>query len=780
MKTHSLLLSASVIATLAWAGAAAAQATSPPPAPRPGAELEEIIVTAERRSESLQTTAIAASVLTGQDLANRGIGLVDQLQFIAPSVVINNFGQGIDFNIRGIGKGEHNTQTTTGVITYRDYIPSFPGYFTEEPYYDIARVEILRGPQGTFAGQNATGGAVFVTSNDPIINGGNTGFIQGQLGNYTDIGLQGAVNLPINDTLAARVAFNAETRDSFYDIKGPWTGDDGSLESGSIRVGLLWKPSDALTVLFKADYNYIDMGAYPADAVLAGPAPRPPAKPVLTTSDLFNISANAEQKALDKFGRAVLKIDYQFDGGTTLRSVTGYQDGTTTYKADLDGTSDGIWTFRDVADETLFSQELNLISRDEGPFTWVVGAFYQTNDYKFPAGEFIIHAPPPPAFCTTLNCDYVLWGTNDTWNAAGFAQVAYELSNGVSFSLGARYTDAHTTNHVQVDQYYTPPPCPPVGYPATVCGAHIDDDQSESFSGWSGKAAVDWTINADQFLYAFVATGFKPGGLNVPVGFGLPDPFTEETVTSYELGWKSRWFDGHLNMQLNGYYNDYNDFQVIVGYPTYPTFGFELNVPETTTIYGFEAQFQAAFGALSLDAGIGTTNSKLGKFYATDTRVPTELLVPGFPQYGGKYRAGCDPKTGPELPAGFTPALAPYVDWTTCQNLKGNEQTYAPQFTFNLGGQYDFTLSGGDMLTPRISFSHISSQWATLFENAAYGDRLDSRNIWNAQLAWQHGKVVSTLYGTNVSDEHYVGALNSGLRFAGPPMQFGIRVMMSF
>ena len=132
-----------------------------------------------------------------------------------------NFGQGLEFNIRGIGKGEHNSQTTTGVITYRDGVATFPGYFQEEPYYDIANVEVLRGPQGTFVGQNSTGGAVFVTTNDPIINGGYHGYVAGQLGNYSDVAAQGAINIPISDTLAARFAFNTEYRDSFYHISGP-------------------------------------------------------------------------------------------------------------------------------------------------------------------------------------------------------------------------------------------------------------------------------------------------------------------------------------------------------------------------------------------------------------------------------------------------------------------------------------------------------------------------------------------------------------------------------
>src|SRR6185437_13404305 len=140
-------------------------------------------------------------------LANKGVNTVDALQFATPSVVVNNFGQGNDFNVRGIGKAEHNTQTTTGVITYRDGVPTFPGYMQEEPYYDVANVQVLRGPQGTIVGQNATGGAVFVNTNDPSINGGAHGYIAANYGNYNDLGAQGALNIPVDDTFAARVAF---------------------------------------------------------------------------------------------------------------------------------------------------------------------------------------------------------------------------------------------------------------------------------------------------------------------------------------------------------------------------------------------------------------------------------------------------------------------------------------------------------------------------------------------------------------------------------------------
>jgi iron complex outermembrane receptor protein len=157
MRLRSCWLGVSVLALLSTGQAVAQSVPADPgasteqaesPAPQQG----DIIVTARRRNENLQTTPLSGSVLSGTDLANKGVSSVDALQFATPSVVVNNFGQGIDFNVRGIGKGEHNTQTATGVITYRDGAPTFPGYFAQEPYYDVANIQVLRGPQGTIVG----------------------------------------------------------------------------------------------------------------------------------------------------------------------------------------------------------------------------------------------------------------------------------------------------------------------------------------------------------------------------------------------------------------------------------------------------------------------------------------------------------------------------------------------------------------------------------------------------------------------------------------------------
>lgn len=771
MKRSVLWLSVSALA-LCWYSEARAQASE-----EESYQLETVVVTGNRRVENLATTGISATVLSAQDIEKKNVVTIDQLQFSAPATVINNFGQGINFNIRGIGKGETNTQTLTGVITYRDGVATFPGYFSQEPYYDIAGVEVYRGPQGTFVGQNATGGAVFVTTNNPQIGGGYSGYLLAQYGNYYDTHLQGAINIPISDTLAARVAFFGDRRSSFYSITDSDPADNcpgnkyagckpgynpGDVRWAAGRVSLLWQPNDRLKVLLKYDADYLDSGAYPAgnyteasstlQAWSGVPAANVGQPNPHYSSDPFHFTANSPQLALDRFTRAVLKIDYEFANGITVRSVSGFQNGNTNWAADLDATDYGAWTsssnpknwyFEDHVDETIWSQEINVISPENWRVSWVLGLFAQSDIYDFPEGKFTVDLDPSSTDPTTKS---VLWGQNYQSSYAVFGQVGFKILENLQAKFGGRYSINRTTNNVTWNQY---------GYVVSQSGANGNFEKSKNFSY---KAALEWTVNDNNFVYGFIATGYKPGGLNPPIyNYFQPEPFHEETVTSYEAGWKTNLLDDRLRMSVDGYYNSYKGFIVTVGYPdfTYPGFATEVNNPSATISYGFEAEAEAVFGDLRLTAGVGLMHMSLGKFYAVDGRV------------GNIYASACDPATGPEF-------------GTYCVNLEGHAMTYAPSFTGNIGAEYTFHLKSGDTITPRVYFAHQSPQWASLFANATLGDRVEARDLLGAQLEWKHDTYVVTLYGTNLTDQHYTTAVLSPLRLTGAPRQYGIRLLKVF
>lgn len=732
---------------LLWAEAAIAQTptaesgASAEQLDNPAGEEGEVVVTARRRTENLQTTPLSGSVLTGTDLANKGVANVDALQFATPSIVVNNFGQGIDFNVRGIGKGEHNTQTATGVITYRDGAPTFPGYFQGEPYYDVANIQVLRGPQGTIVGQNATGGAVFVNSNDPVIGGGYKGYVSANVGNYSEVGAQGAVNIPVSDTLAARFAVYGLRRDGFYNITGPggakYTGNNGDQRHVAGRFSLLWKPTHNLTILSKTDVVYLDFGAYTASPFQNY---RPAGVPALTSySDLFDVALNSPQEARDKFYRSILRVNYEFDNGIQLRSVSAYAWGNTKYRADLDGTArltpaTADRTFFDNVDERQFTQELTLISPDTARVSYLAGVFGLWNKYNFlPPFQFVSDnsSAPGPA------SEYRLQGTNPNRSLAAFGQLGFAITPALKLEVGGRYTASRSINHVQIRQF----------------GVPINAEQKTTSDNFSYKASLGWELSRDHYLYAFVSSGFKPGGLNPPVGIVAPDFFKPETVTSYEAGWKASFADRHIRTTLSAFYNDYKNFQVIIANPTLPVFGLQTNVPGTTKIYGFEAEAEAKFGGFAFNAGMNVLHSEIGQFYALDQR-GTLSLTP------------CDPQTGPSS--------------ALCLNLKGRDQTYAPKFTFNVGASYEIDLGGDATLTPRVNFGHIGQQWATLFQNPTRGDRIEDRNILNAQLAFTKGTLTVTGYATNLTNQHYPAALNSGLYFAGAPRQYGVKLLKSF
>ncbi len=751
------LLSASVIAVVtssaayAQVGPADAPATSAQTTPRssqnpvdsadpnavPGdTAAADIVITAERRSTSLQRTGVAASVLTGEDLIRKSVNTVEQLQFSTPSLTVNTSGQANSFNIRGIGKSEISSSVGVGVVTYRDGVATFPGYFQTEPYYDIQSVEVLRGPQGTFAGGNATGGAVFITETNPTLDRVK-GFATVQYGNYNQLKSQGAINIPLTDTLAIRLATNLEKRDSFFDVTGPWSGNPGNLNAISGRASLLWQPDTHLRLLVKGDYNKINYGGFPNTPAYFGSA----AAPTLNTSDPFAVTSNARLSGQDEFGRISANLSYTFDSGLMLRSISGYQKGTTQEELDADGTSTASNTFQDFANEKIFSQELNIVSPDTGRFTWLLGGFYQHDKYDFPVGNGYVSIAATGAL-RSLRIE----GTNPHTALAGFGQVGYKLTDALQVTLGGRWSRTTSRNDVNYPIQLN------FGGPTNVPVTLVQHDFNAN-KNVDGKIALNWTVDASNFVYAFVATGTKAGGLNGANLFGAtPRGFDPEKVTDYELGWKSTLLGGHLRTQLGGYYNTYKNFQVTIVDPATPNYTSIFNVPNTTKLYGFEASAQGSFDRLLFDFSTSLSHSSVGQFFARDPRLATTGV--------------CNATTGPAT-AG-------------CIDLGGRRQSYSPKFTVSAGAQYAIPVAAGFTLTPRLDYAHISSVWATLFQKEALGDYLVDRNIFNAQLTLDNGTWSIAGFSTNLNDQHYIGSLNGIRRLAAPPRQYGIRASTKF
>lgn len=713
----------------------AAQSGDIADAPAP-AGIDDIVITAERRSTSLQRAPVAAAVLTGEDLVRKAVNGVEGLQFATPSLTVNSTGQGNAFNIRGIGKTEQTSAIGVGVITYRDGVATLPGYFQSEPYYDIASVEVLRGPQGTFAGGNATGGAVFITEQNPTTDRVK-GYVLGQYGNYNNVKVQGALNIPSGDTLAIRFAGNFEKRDTFYNVSGPWTGNPGNREDYSARASILWQPDDHLRVLLKGDYNNITYGGLPAGLATA-------------TGDPLDVANNAPLSGGDEFGRVVLNVSYVFDSGLTLRSISGYQRGTTNVSLDSDGTANpGTPTapannFRDNISERIISQEINIVSPDTGPFTWVLGGFYQHDNLIIPPnGGYVSDLTPNSA--SPLVFDTIIVGTNPKSQLAAFGQVGYEFVPGLQLQVGARWSRTTSANDAVAQALLPLLPTPLLTL--------VQKDKTVD-KKLNGKVALNYTLDRNNFFYAFVATGAKQGGLNGPNVNGIPPlAFDAEDVTDYELGYKGTFLDGRLRTQIGGYYTEYENYQINIVDPVNPGISSIFNVPGKTKLYGVELSAQGSFGAFGIDLASSISNSELPTFFASDPRLGTTPTV-------------CDPASGPST--------------LRCTDLTGREQAYAPKLTISAGAQYAIPLGGEATLTPRVDYAHIAATYGTLFQNEALGDRLEARNIVNAQLTLATGDWSIAGFATNLTDQHYVAAINGFRRLAGAPRQYGVRLSRTF
>jgi iron complex outermembrane receptor protein len=408
-----------------------------------------------------------------------------------------------------------------------------------------------------------------------------------------------------------------------------------------------------------------------------------------------------------------------------------------------------------------------LISPDNKPITWVVGAYGQENTYYWlPPYQFYITVGPRLGSDPTPSpgngyqyTSYTFQGMTTNEDYAGFGQVEAKLWDGISASLGARWTETISHNNVSLWDYGN-------GYGVTtLTPSAIDDNETQKSSALTYKAEVDWAVNDGDFIYAFVATGYTGGGLNTFVNaMGGPAPFNPVTDTDYEAGWKrSSWFDGHLRTEVDAFYTDYNHFQVTLSDPSTPLNTYEINLPKTTEIYGAEGEAQASFGQFSFDGTIGLLKSSIGNFWAIDPRY--DALAPAVPPGSP---GSCNPSSG----SGGTD---PY-----CVNIKGHPITYAPSFTYNLGAQYAFNLGSDNTLIPRISFAHVASQWASMFDDSALGDHLGPRNLLGAQLEYDIGTWSLTLYGSNLTNQQYVASNNSGALYAGLPRQFGIRLTKTF
>jgi iron complex outermembrane receptor protein len=729
--------------------------------------LQEVVITAERRNTSMQTTAISATVVSGDTLEKKGVMGLTAVQQIAPGVIIADYGSANTLNIRGIGQARVDVDLPSGVAIYRDGVPTLSGYFQNAPYYDMASLEVLRGPQGTFGGKSASAGALFLHTRDPELGKFSTDFMLGT-GNKSFIETTDVFNFPVGETLAIRAAFHGEWRNTLYDsitsnnapggtdANGPFFGHDNrKIYSG--RFGVKWQPNANFDAVLKVDLDKLYFGMHIATGFDAATG---------DVEDIRNPIVNGGHFYEDWGYRSSLNMHYKLDNGVDFGSLTGYSYVNTTANWDINGSDPRPLNLVSHGWFTNVSQEFNIVSPTDGKWNWLVGFFAQRYDN-------VALGPDKLGFAFETNDsrrpEYATpWHKNEKTFAA-FAQIGYkftpELELQVSGRQGHYYFDQYTRFVIDFSGFFGGPDAPYVYLEGPE--GHIES-YSETKTDW--KVALNYEPSKTQFFYGTIGRGHSPGSINLssPTFFAVPDhgSYKPMIVTNYEAGWKQSSLEQRLQTQVAVYYQEFKNYQADFalasgpGVPSNLTLFQLQNALTKSTIYGAEFGAQGAFGNFTMDFGAAYIHSKLGSFGEI---VNTFAGVPGY-----------DPR--------------PAVD------LKGSKTPFSPPITASTGLSYKFNMGNDWALTPRVDISYRNDAYSRLWRNHA--TKLPGYTMVNAQINYGNDTKYVQLWATNLFDKKYISAKQNvdgapadaqypfphivGIVYAGLPRLFGIRAGMSF
>jgi iron complex outermembrane receptor protein len=560
-------------------------------APRPDSGgLGEIVVTAQRRVEDLQKAALSIEAVGGEALRAAGIAKPDDLAKIAPGVQVGSSAT-TQVYIRGVGDGGLTATANQAVITSLDGVAIARPQAIGGNFFDLERVEVLRGPQGTLYGRNATGGAVNFLSVQPQL-GEFSGYAEATLGNLDQHGIEGAINAPAGENVAFRLSFQLNRRNG-YVIGG---GDDDDHES--VRLQAKFK-ADRLTV--RTVLGYTHLGGEGTGTVKLDPIPGTSAytgttSPVYSAAYLAAVNAafvesgghsfppqfirdQAETSLFQniKSYNALVQIDYELDFATlTLlpayrRSDVKYnvQPGDLEYNVGGVFNAEGDGTRGETSDQYSLEARLGHVG---DRLNWVGGVYGFIEDQS--TDEI-----------TNLGPTQFVRFTQDfsTKAAAAFGQVTYSLNDRFRLTGGARYTvDRRSATDYQLSAISpsvilnptnpAAPPLvaclPPAQLPGTLCslinGTPGFYDTAKTFDRFTWKAGLEFDVAAQSMLYADVSTGFKAGGITQFI-----DPATQklvnfapELLTAYSIGSKNRFLDNKLQVNIEAFYWDYKDLQL--------------------------------------------------------------------------------------------------------------------------------------------------------------------------------------------------------------------------
>jgi len=728
----------------------AAPGTSVAQEGRQAGALEEVVVTARKREESLQDTPIAISAFSAAALERQQIGSTEDLDQIAPNLQFASYGPLTGNNsaaqvyIRGIGQSDGSSGVDPGVGLYIDDVYMGRSVGGVLDFRDIANVQILRGPQGTLFGRNTIGGAVLLTTTLPGEEFGGTA----RVGFGDDNLYEGfvAVDVPIADRLAARFSVGARQRDGY--VTRVFDGLDlGNEDTYTVQSSLNWRPNDSITLTLRGDYTKEDehgspfvfaaineSQVFPAAISTGAGCPGATFPPPSVPQDIVDPRcANDATWDLGKYrnggnapARSTLEnwgvsgtLRWELSDTFSLKSITAYRELDWSGSRDADNTGLLVLHTDYSSSGDQFSQELQALVETER-LRGVIGAFY----FEESVDDLLLvpFAAPPPLVASGAvpgSLDYQR-ALIDNDNFALFTQWTFDVTDALSLTAGVRYTEE--TKGIEIISFTVTPLTAPLVIPSTLNtplvagpGLNIIPRPFENkYESTTGSASIQYRWNESVMTYLSWSQGFKSGGFNQRYNLAPPDnlpvAFDEEKAETIEFGIKTE-IGANLRVNAAVFTTDYDDMQLTYRLGIVPL----LFNAGKSTIEGAEVELTYAPGGLIVEASAGYLDNEFDEI----------AVVPGTTQ-----------TVGPE-----------------------NTLPFAPEWQANLGVGYDFQI-GNATLTPRVNLSYTSEQFFDA-ANSIEVAQLKDVTLVNASLTLELGAWRFRAGVNNATDERYRVAGNS-------------------
>jgi len=787
----SLYGACSALALALGVAAPAAAQTAPSPAPstaeaEAGAQhsggLEDIVVTARKRSESVQDIPVAVTAIAAKTIEEQDLTSLEKVAARTPSFTVGRAsnGSGAQLTLRGIGSSSTSIGIEQSVAIVVDGVYYGQGRIINEGFFDLARMEILKGPQALFFGKNATAGVISLTTADPTDKPEFRAKASYEF-KARQVQLEAVGSGPLSDTLGLRVAIRGSKMYGGYyrNIADPVVYNTFDVVTGVTtphvaspaarrapgedellgRLTLKWTPTDRLTATFKAsgDYNTVNNSSwnYVAFSCPSGYSQlngyRCGNHFVTHQNNIPSDIAKdfpfskADGNLYNKYRSYALTgtVNYDLDG-VTITSVTNYNWNNNRWACacDFQSSAAGTWATENSTYHA-FSSELRALTKFDGPINLMIGGLYQKTRRTFEQYVMFANienslAPAPYRYLATTKDSFT-----DGETLAAFGQVTWKVVPTVELAAGVRYT------HETKDSYFAQPYNNP-GVTAIFRDKNDPDGlgvvtANQTFNNWSPEATITWKPTNGVLVYgayktAYKSGGFSNGGINSKFSASPLDDLTfdPEKARGFEAGIKTTLLDRQLRLNLTAYTYKYSDLQV--DFFNSPIFAFQTLTADART-KGVELEFEYApyaVDGLNLHGSINYNRARYTRF-------------PGAPCYAGQSQAeGCN--------VAVTDATGTFIR----QNLSGAPLSMAPKWTGNFGVSYDRPVGNGLKMGASADVRYSDSYLASAFGNPASKVHSYATLDASIRLGAENERWEVALVGKNLTNRFYVTGVVDG------------------